>query len=124
MKIVLLSEEGMLRFVADDSHFDALFHRRPEEIEHAWVGLSVDETWTINVALHLGPVRLLTDLAQVIANGCFILWQRSGDETTLQSHTVKDTVVADNRVVEINADDHAGRRSVSIRLATPSAVRP
>ena len=44
-------------------------------------------------------------------------------EILLDGQPVKQPVVADDRVVEIDADDHARRRRDSIRPAMPSAVR-
>ena len=119
MQIMRLAEKGVFGFVADDAHFNALPHGVAEELQHTRVGLCIHEARTIDVALHLRPVRLMPSLPQVIAH-CGLC----RNQPTFDRHAMKNTIVADCRVVEINSNDHAGRSSVSIRCATLSAVRP
>jgi len=85
VQIVRFSQKGMLGFVADDAEFHTLRHRRAEEVEHTWEGLSIQETRAINAPLHLCPIRFPSSLPKMVANSGFVLWKVGGDETSFKA---------------------------------------
>jgi hypothetical protein len=57
-------------------------------------------------ALHLRPVVLAADASEVVADRALVLGDARGQKAALARQLVEQAVVADDRVVEVEADEH------------------
>ncbi len=108
VEVMWLSTVGMKRLVADDRHIDAFRLAAAEEIEHPGKRFCEIHSGPVNVALKLGPLVLAAADAKVVAYGLLRLRQVDGHELALGGERVKGSVVADDRVVEVDPDSHLG----------------
>src|SRR6267142_2265981 len=109
VQVMARPDKGMPGLVADDAHRDAALHRPPQEFDGARVGAHLVHACAVDRALHLGPHILATLPAQEITHGELALRRIDRHRALLHGDTVKNLVVADERVVEVNADAHACR---------------
>src|SRR5579859_59790 len=116
VQIMLRPADRGARFVADDEQLVAGFPRGRDEIGKAGIGRRQLHAGAIDVALQLRKRVGAAGAVEIIAHAVLVARQMGGDQSALQSRCMKDAIVANDRVVEIDSDAHDYARSdMSIR---------
>src|SRR5258706_1299729 len=106
MQIIRMAQKGTTCHVAYDSQVYALGSGPGEKIYRTRLSDRVVHARTIDVTLHFRPSVLLAGLAQVVAHAQLGRRKVGRDQAALEGYPVEKRVVADDGVVEIDADAH------------------
>ena len=104
MEVVSRTSVGVTGFVADDASRDSFYSATREKPQYARKWNGVVHASPIDIPLHFRPRILFSTLTQVIAYVPFRGRQVRGNQALLTSNSMKQLVIADNRVIEVNAN--------------------
>jgi len=112
VEVVWFAEIRLSGFMADDGDPDAGGLAADDEIADARERFGIDDARAVADPLHLSPVVLAIDAAEVVADGGLVGGYALGDESALAGQPVEEPVVADDGVVEIDPNEHSCSRFV------------
>src|SRR6185437_13238123 len=124
VQIARLAQIRCARLVADDAHGDLALMQSPERIEHAFERLGIEDARAIDDALQQRPVVLAADRPQIVAHGDLVPRRIRRNPGAFERDLMKQRVVADQRVVEIQAKQHDQLKRLVMRATTSAVVRP
>lgn len=101
-------------FMADDVNRQPSPDGVREKFQDAGKWLRPRHVRTVNVTLQLRPVPFPVLLPQEVSHVVLAGGQRGGNQPAFHSDGMKQLVVANNRIIEINAEDHGFSRVAAI----------
>ena len=108
VQVVPRAEKWITRALTDNEYFLTAAPAAVEKLQHPRKQAGLAHARTVGVALQLGPTLFLPDLPQVIAHGALRRADIVRYEPLLDGQLGKKSVIADDRVVKIDADNHVG----------------
>ncbi|OGS01641.1 MAG: hypothetical protein A2V88_07605 [Elusimicrobia bacterium RBG_16_66_12] len=106
VKVVGRAPDRAARAVADDARRDAAGAAGGEELASARESLRLRHSRSVDPTLKLSPIRLASLGAQTVADLVLERGGLRGDQPPRDRRAVEDLVVADEGVVEVEADEH------------------
>ena len=106
MQIVARTDERLTSLVTDDENGNRLGAAVGNEIDHTRKRRCFQYGATVGLALQSGPGLFAAGLSQIIADLHFVPHHAGRNQRSLRRQPAKELVVADDRVVEVDADSH------------------
>ena len=102
--------------MADDVDGKMLLHRPGKELDDSREGLRLRHARAVDVALKLSPVAFSSASAEEVAHIIFANRRCGGNQAALDRDLMEQLIVANDGVIEINADYHG---SLHLQLLHP-----
>lgn len=106
MKIILRSQKWITRLVADDADRDTVRVRPTQEFGRPGIRRGFVHARAVDVTLHFRPGIFLADAAQMVAHRNLGLREGRRHDAPLDRDFMKQGVITNEGVVEINANTH------------------